>query len=192
MPPLSDRKFCESQFYDIEDTEELTVTATAGFMDISAEKQQLLAFSEKRQALRRPFSSSFIKLLFISIVGSCIAVIWILHDCTPASRLRDEGFTSSIFHLVKGAASASTSGVLEVFQVYQPVFTPSGATDETTSDNRSENTTAIAQIAATMSCQVLLMEHSFAYSYGLPFVGQCDSSCSLHLPDILHRKLLST
>jgi hypothetical protein len=89
----------------------------------------------------------------------------------PAKGLQNEDFVSSTIHLVKDAVSASSSGVLEVFQVYQPVFTPSGATDETTSDDGSENTTTIAQTAGSKSCQILLMEHSFAYSYGLPFVG---------------------
>ncbi|KAJ5051584.1 uncharacterized protein L3040_001360 [Drepanopeziza brunnea f. sp. 'multigermtubi'] len=69
------------------------------------------------------------------------------------------------------AQAASPSGLLEVFQVYQPVLTPRGVTDETIAENGSSNTTAIAPIEVTGSCQALLMEHSFAFSYGLPFVG---------------------
>ncbi|KAH8821179.1 peptide N-acetyl-beta-D-glucosaminyl asparaginase amidase A-domain-containing protein [Xylogone sp. PMI_703] len=68
-------------------------------------------------------------------------------------------------------ASPTPTGVLEVFQVYQPVLTPEGITDETTSDNGLENTTVIAPTESVSSCQLLLMEHSFGFSYGMPFVG---------------------
>jgi hypothetical protein len=78
-------------------------------------------------------------------------------------------------HAVPAPAATSAIALLEDFQVYQPVLTPSGATDDTTLDNGSENTTAIAQTSATSSCQVLLMEHIFGYSYGIPFVGKSPS-----------------
>lgn len=75
--------------------------------------------------------------------------------------------------LVKYQATGSTTStvVLEVFQVYQPVLTPSGATDETTASDGSGNTTTISSAAAASSCEVLLMDHHFAYSYGEPYVG---------------------
>jgi hypothetical protein len=51
------------------------------------------------------------------------------------------------------AAISSTGGVLDVFEVYQPVtFAPK-------SDNGCE-------------LEMLLMEHSFGESYGVPFVGK--------------------
>ncbi|EFX04402.1 asparagine amidase a [Grosmannia clavigera kw1407] len=48
------------------------------------------------------------------------------------------------------ATSATSAAVLENFQVAQPVLTPEGAT----------------------SCSVVLMDHVFGYSYGVPFVGE--------------------
>jgi hypothetical protein len=169
LPP-NDRKLDESKFYNVEDLEEMTA---AGFTDMDAEKEQLLNATEKRSASRRrKFPSGCIpKLLIAIVIGSCIALVWMLHDCLPTKKLQQEDLVSSTFRLVKDAVSASTSGVTEDFQVYQPVFTPSGATDETTLPNGSENTTTVAQTNTTSSCQVLLMQHVFAFSYGLPFVG---------------------
>jgi hypothetical protein len=54
-------------------------------------------------------------------------------------------------------STSNTTGVLEVFQVYQPVSTTGGA-DSACND------------------EILLMDHVFAYSYGKPFVGQWISS----------------
>ncbi|RFU27789.1 hypothetical protein B7463_g8538, partial [Scytalidium lignicola] len=67
--------------------------------------------------------------------------------------------------------SPTPTGVLEVFQVYQPVLTPQGITDETIESNGLENTTTIAPIESATSCELLLMDHSFGFSYGIPFVG---------------------
>jgi len=65
--------------------------------------------------------------------------------------------------------------VLEVFQVYQPVLTPSGVTDQTISSNGEEDTITIASAPSASSCKVLLMDHVFGYSYGMPFVGTLHS-----------------
>ncbi|KAG9239558.1 putative peptide-N4-(N-acetyl-beta-glucosaminyl)asparagine amidase A [Amylocarpus encephaloides] len=76
------------------------------------------------------------------------------------------------FNLVKNAIQVASAGpVLECFQVYQPVLFPSGAVDETIQSDGSENTTTIGPTDSTASCQTLLMEHSFGFSYGIPFVG---------------------
>lgn len=171
MPPANVLRFDEAKFYDVEDLED---TTAVGFMDLNAEKERLLTTTEKGLAShRRPILSGCIsKLLFVAIGISCIALVWTLHDCSPTKRLKHERSGSSTFRLVKDAVSAATAGVTVDFQVYQPVFTPSGATDETTQADGSENTTVIAQTNATSSCQVLLMQHTFAFSYGLPFVGK--------------------
>lgn len=193
MLSLNDRKFCEPQLYDVEDTEDGSATANAGLLDIRSEKEQLLSTTEIRQtSLRRQFAFRYIPQLLIAVlVASCISLIWTLHDCLPANKLISEDSVPPTFHLVKDAVSASSAGVLEDFQVYQPVFTPSGATDETTTANGVENITTIAQTAGSSSCQVLLMQHSFAFSYGLPFVGECKHSCALYSSDIVNRKLRS-
>ncbi|KAK6584074.1 hypothetical protein PZA11_003804 [Diplocarpon coronariae] len=71
----------------------------------------------------------------------------------------------------RSSVTPSPSKILEVFQVYQPVLTPGGKTAETVPANGSHTTISTAQAAATSSCEALLMEHSFGYSYGIPFVG---------------------
>lgn len=92
----------------------------------------------------------------------------------PDSMVATLSTTVSKSHLAKYATIApppANSSVLDVFQVYQPVLTPSGPTDEIILGDGAENTTAIASAASGSSCQVVLMEHVFAYSYGQPFVG---------------------
>ena len=134
----------------------------------------------------RNFSSrrKFLSLVF---VGCCLGLGWLLSDCMPANNAwkeQPETHPAAYEHLVKYTAAASSAtptptGVLEVFQVYQPVLTPQGATDETVLSDGQENTTSIAP-ASSSSCEVLLMDHIFAYSYGIPFVGMCATyKCSL-------------
>jgi hypothetical protein len=170
MPPPNDHKFDESKIFDVEDVEDVT---TAGSMDMGAEKERLLTTTEKRPAsYRRYFACGCIsKILFAVVAALCIALVWMLHDCLPSKSPPHKNLVSSTFRLVKDAVSTSTSGITADFQVYQPVYTPSGATAETTQANGSENTTVVAQTSATSSCQVLLMQHTFAFSYGIPFVG---------------------
>jgi hypothetical protein len=170
MPLPDDRKFDECRFYDGVDSKDLTAAA---FTAMYVEKEHLLNTAEKRPASpRKHFASGFVpKLLLASILGSCLTVILMLQGCLSTIKLQNEDLAPTIIRLVKDAISASTSGVTEDFQVYQPVFTPSGVMDETTQANGSENTTTIAQTNTSSSCQVVLMQHSFAFSYGIPFVG---------------------
>ncbi len=171
MPSPDDHKFDECKFYDVVDSKDLTATAITAMY---VAKEQLLTAAEKRPASpRKLFASGCVpKLLLALILGSCLAVILMLQGCLSTIKLQYEDLASSNLRLVKDAISASTSGVTEDFQVYQPVFTPSGVREETTQANGSGNTTAIAQTNTSSSCQVVLMEYSFAYSYGVPFVGE--------------------
>jgi hypothetical protein len=125
-----------------------------------------------------PFKDK-LKLAVLTILGCCIPLIWVLNDCIPTDNAQGNKVSSTNFDLVKYTvptpSSASAPAILEVFQVYQPVLTPLGATDETTLGNGGENTTTIAQAAASSSCEVLLMDHSFGFSYGIPFVGKFEN-----------------
>ncbi|RDW91440.1 hypothetical protein BP5796_02605 [Coleophoma crateriformis] len=69
------------------------------------------------------------------------------------------------------SVSSAPTGVLEVFQLYQPVFTPNGPTNQTINNDGSSNTTTLNELASTSSCQVTLMDFSFGSSFGKPFVG---------------------
>lgn len=63
-------------------------------------------------------------------------------------------------------ASASASGtVLVDFQVHQPVLTPEGATLDSGVSNGEAGEVEDA-------CQVVVMDHIFAYSYGEPYIGE--------------------
>lgn len=69
--------------------------------------------------------------------------------------------------------SASATGtVLVDFQVHQPVLTPGGATLDSGVDNGKAG-------EVEDSCQVLLMDHVFAYSYGEPYIGEFVPGCDM-------------
>lgn len=74
--------------------------------------------------------------------------------------------------LVKYALTATTP-LLEVFQVSPPVLTVENGTLELTDGSSNDTITLIGEQQS--SCQVTLAVHSFAYSYGDPFVGTCPS-----------------
>ncbi|EHK96353.1 putative Peptide-N4-(N-acetyl-beta-glucosaminyl)asparagine amidase A [Glarea lozoyensis 74030] len=99
------------------------------------------------------------------------------HDCFITNDTKTELAVSSskTFKLVKDAIQVTlatpATAVLECFQVYQPVLFPKGAVDQVITSDGTENTTIIAPSSSNSSCQVLLMDHSFGYSYGMPFVG---------------------
>lgn len=119
------------------------------------------------------------KAISLVFFGCCLGLGWLWNDCLPTDTLPEPEEVPPTFELIKyaAAASATPTGLLEVFQVYQPVLTPQGATDETILSDGVENTTTVAAAASPSSCEVLLMDHVFAYSYGIPFVGTWSSSC---------------
>jgi hypothetical protein len=71
-------------------------------------------------------------------------------------------------------ADTSTSPVLECFQVSQPVLTPPSLSNEIVLTDGSEKAAAEAVMKPSSGCvmTLLLMEHSFGWSYGHPFVGK--------------------
>ncbi|CAG8972435.1 hypothetical protein HYALB_00001124 [Hymenoscyphus albidus] len=116
------------------------------------------------------------KLLASTIAGCCVALLWVFGGCYTFGN--SKGIAPSPFanyNLVKNAVhaviAAPNSAVLECFQVYPPVLFPSGAINSTVSSDGLKSTPIIATVDTTSSCQVLLMDQSFGYSYGIPFVG---------------------
>lgn len=73
---------------------------------------------------------------------------------------------------VVASSIQETASVLEDFEVYPPVLTPSGLTDQTIDRNGDLNTSVIATIDPESSYTILLMKHDFGYSYGEPYVGE--------------------
>ncbi|KAH8785079.1 peptide N-acetyl-beta-D-glucosaminyl asparaginase amidase A-domain-containing protein [Diaporthe sp. PMI_573] len=69
---------------------------------------------------------------------------------------------------VTTTSATAAATVLEVFQVHQPVLTPSGPTlDDAAASDDDEASAG----SAANACSVVLMDHVFAFSYGAPFVG---------------------
>ena len=71
---------------------------------------------------------------------------------------------------ISNYARAVKSSLLEVFQVYPPVLTitPGGILEIT--DGSSNGSVSVVKSKAH-TCQEVLATHSFAYSYGVPYVG---------------------
>lgn len=67
---------------------------------------------------------------------------------------------------VTTTSATAAATVLEVFQVHQPVLTPSGPTLDDAAGGDDDDAPG-----GSASCSVVLMDHVFAYSYGAPFVG---------------------
>lgn len=119
------------------------------------------------------------KLLASALAGCCVALLWVFGGCfifgkSVATDISPIASYILVKNAVHAVVAAPTSAVLECFQVYPPVLFPT-AGDNTVSSDGLENTNSIATADATRSCQVLLMEHSFGYSYGIPFVGELPS-----------------
>lgn len=115
------------------------------------------------------------KAFTMAFLAAIVALFWLFTSCLPAHFEQAPEIRSPAATLVEkdSIPPKVPSGLQEVFQVYQPVLTPDGLTDETTSGDGAGDTTTIAPSAVTGSCQTLLMEHSFVNSYGAPFVGKC-------------------
>lgn len=122
---------------------------------------------------------NFLRWQLFLFVALIIVFIVLFRDCPQDEpEFKPVTRTTTAARLWKNAATPSStptplpSGVLECFQVHQPVLTPSGLTDDrVSSDGSSGTTSVIAPTDPKPSCSLLLMQHSFAYSYGIPFVG---------------------
>lgn len=89
---------------------------------------------------------------------------------TPLLR-RSNDIQAAVVGTSASSAIPSSTAVLNVFQVYQPVLGPFGVEDNTINSDGSSNTTTIDATEHTSSCTKLLMEYSFGFSYGHPFIG---------------------
>lgn len=71
------------------------------------------------------------------------------------------------------SARAPEKTVLECFQVAQPVLTPDGATYFPPASGEGSSAGSEKESpSAKESCTVLLMEHTFGWSYDKPFIGK--------------------
>lgn len=138
---------------------------------------------------KQTYFANPLQLLTTIFFGCFVAAIWLLSwldmtDSLAAGLSAPEPEYN--FDLIKDSttapvASASTAPILQVFQVHPPVLTPSGIVESVSrSDSASvarnaSASTVIATTAANASCDVLLMNYSFGYSYGKPFVGVYDA-----------------
>lgn len=99
---------------------------------------------------------------FITMISVCFVFLFSNSAfCTP------EIFQHS---LVKYAVSAVTP-LLDVFQVYPPVLTPTSMGQLLTNGSAEDPATRVQEQSSSCVVTQTLMEYSFANSYGNPFVG---------------------
>jgi hypothetical protein len=162
------------------ESEEFDVKAQAGeLLGAYSEKRMIhdISWDEEESWKFSRINGWRWKLPALVFVGCCVCLRWMLTDCTPTRVWKEpEAYPGAYQHLIKNAVASSSAastptGVLQVFQVYQPVLAPQGAVDETVLSDGQESTTTIASASSSSSCEVVLMDHEFAYSYGIPFVG---------------------
>ena len=91
--------------------------------------------------------------------------------CSLWTNAASPGLAAAVsFRSLPHYARAVTTSLLEVFQVYPPVLTvtPEGVLEIT---DGSSNATVDIINSNRPTCQKVLAIHSFAYSYGKPFIG---------------------
>ena len=93
------------------------------------------------------YSNAKARRILLAISATLLATVWL--------------FLNNLISFEQRVLEVTPSTVLEVFQVYAPMSTnPQQPIDHESSS-----------ILSTESCDVLLMEHSFGFSYGKPFIG---------------------
>lgn len=150
------------------------------FADISRESGNWNNAKVSRRAQGR-YRSLIGTVIFL---GLSILMIWFLPHFISGDEEHETYDGSYTPSLVRDDVSATISSmtatstpILEVFQVYQPVLTPTGLIDETISSDGIANTTSLTSPNSTTACSKVLMDHSFGYSYGQPFVGKTPYFC---------------
>jgi hypothetical protein len=139
----------------------------------------------KQASLREPFTKIYVLILAcgIALFGSALLL---MRSPSPDTELSSsfaarsaapqDATTTTISSLTvsssTSSASPSSTTPVEIFQVVSPVL---GSTGLIGSGGPVANATASE--ASGSSCQVTLMEHSFADSFGKPFVGMLNDEC---------------
>jgi hypothetical protein len=99
---------------------------------------------------------------------------------TRPKHLAVEPIPVAIRQVTSTSSAAASPTVLECFQVAPPVLTPHGPSQQTTGSDGPQPVLDQGN-PTSASCSVLLMEHSFGFSYGKPFVGEfARSHCNLY------------
>ena len=107
----------------------------------------------------------------LTVVGiTLLALLWLTGRCSLPIRV---SYPANIAPAESAQVYARglTSSLLEVFQIYPPVLTvaPGGGALELT--DGSSNASVEIVDADRSTCQEVLVVHSFAFSYGQPFIG---------------------
>ena len=143
--------------------------------------------SSKRFPGYLQFATQNWKLQILLIIGCSIALlvfiqrsfasVLLYRRAMPDVHRRDSTVKTGGIEMSTLSVMRPISGVLEVFQVYQPVLAPNGLMDEIILKDGSSSPTKMEPLEHTLGCGELLMEHSFGFSYGHPFVGRLAVIC---------------
>jgi hypothetical protein len=96
----------------------------------------------------------------------------IFETTPPRVSFRHDNVQSNVVEpLTSSTLLSPSAGVLEVFQVYQPVLMNAGEVDHANYRDGSSQKAILEASGPVSNCTKLLMEYSFGFSYGRPFVG---------------------
>jgi hypothetical protein len=141
---------------------------------------------KKQDSFRKLFTKIYVVILSCSI--ALFGSVLLLRSPSPENQLSSAFIPRSAMAFsatttmssLTGSSSPSASPALitpvQVFQVFPPVL---GSTGLIGSNGTVANTNMTDASASGSSCQVTLMGHSFATSFGKPFVGVFKDESSL-------------
>ena len=119
--------------------------------------------TEQRRCLRVAFFLGFVTVFtLLGLVAQLFGSI-----CALPSMLFDAAADQATFALARRAATP----LLQVFQVYPPVLTPTSQDSALSYGSPQIPATLAHGTISGCVIEQVLMEHSFGYSYGMPFVG---------------------
>jgi len=113
-------------------------------------------------------------LVVACMIAGCLCFLQTSTDWSIAGLVTE--VVTSAKPLAKHAA-ATTSPLLQVFQVYPPVLTTFPRNGLEITDGSTDATVALVNDNVS-HCEETLIVHSFANSYGQPFVGPCLCICA--------------
>ncbi|WPG98550.1 Hypothetical protein R9X50_00134200 [Acrodontium crateriforme] len=132
---------------------------------------------DSHNAKRRNTGTTLLKVA--SALAAGVVLLWVIADPVMLcfrSRMNAPEVKNSTQHYTR----ATTSPVLNVFQVYPPVLTSTHDGTLEITDGSSHGAGDL-EASKQRTCQETLVVHTFAYSYGIPYIGQyTPPSCSFN------------
>lgn len=162
---------CEKSEYTIEDSYECEIPIQHhhfGTREVPAKSKNLRSANQ---------DTSKSRYHILTTTASCILLYWVLNYMylSPSAAGSFNLLSTTIANANAKAVDTtrdrnSSKNVLDVFQVYRPVSIHQIIIDSDFPDRLSKPLGYVK--SKDQSCNLVLMKHSFGFSYGKPFVGE--------------------